>query len=364
MSQVKVTGVVLAAGFGTRLRPSTDVCPKPLIPVAGVEPLFFALEKLKNLGVQDAIVNAHYLPEKIEEALKSWAPLFPKMKIHISIERPSILGTGGALLKILRDFPELFVKRGLLLLNGDTLASFDPARLFSDPDQSRFAVSFRADHLKKYKPLWVTPDLRYSGIGAQPPTPDSRPAHFLGVHYLSPGDIKSLTSKKLPVIEIDLFNGIYKPLIQEGRAFTAVKYFGKESADFWFDMTNTEFLLEAQRYLLDSLKSAPQWAGVLRARYPGIREVEPGVWVLSKNKQPSSRRYYSPAVFIESDSSPHDREFGSFSLGPHASLIHSRGQLLAIKRESALEIRDAVVLVSSEKNSSLPEKIQGEVRVV
>ena len=90
MTVQNVTGVVLAAGFGTRLRPSTEICPKPLIPVAGVEPLFFALKKLKSLGVKNVIVNAHYLPNKIQDALRDWAPLFTGMNLRLSIENPII----------------------------------------------------------------------------------------------------------------------------------------------------------------------------------------------------------------------------------------------------------------------------------
>ncbi len=358
----------MAAGFGTRLRPSTEVCPKPLIPVAGVEPLFFAIEKLRVLGIKNVVVNSHYLPEKIQAAINDWAPLFKGMEIRVSFESPKILGTGGGLLKIMQDHPDLFKTQGLLLQNGDTVASFDLQQLFQNPNQSTFALSLTKEHLKKYKPLWVDGDSHYTGIGATPPTPDSRPAHFLGVHYLCNRDLKKLAAKNLAVIECDLFNGIYKPLGLDDVHFEGIEYFAENSNDFWFDMTNTEFLLEAQRFILDSMKRMELWPKILRARYPGIRETEPGIWILSKNLAPQTssviRRYYSPAVLVESEASQSDRELGGFSLGPHASLIHTKGQLLSKADQQAIEIRDAVVLVSSEKQSTFPSKIEGEIRVV
>jgi NDP-sugar pyrophosphorylase family protein len=363
---MSVTGVILAAGFGTRLRPSTEFCPKPLIPVAGVEPLFFALNKLHRLGIKKAIVNAHYLPDKIAAALKEWAPLFPGMEMRISIEDPQILGTGGALLKMLADHPDLFKNSGLLLQNGDTLASFDLQKLdLANRTRSSMAISFNQEHLKKYKPLWVDENLNYSGIGSTPPTPLSKPAHFLGVHYLSPEDLRALQKLKLEVRECDLFNGIYKPLLKEGAQFKGVEFFeSPASIDFWFDMTNIEFLLEAQRYVLDSMTRLQTWPLLLKARYPSIREIEPGIWVQSKTRSSAARKYSSPAILVESDHEDSLRELGEISLGPHASLIHSKGQIMTKRERGHLEIRNSVVLLSSEQESPLPDKIQGEVRVV
>ncbi len=366
MDPMSVTGVILAAGFGTRLRPSTEVCPKPLIPVAGVEPLFFAINKLQELGVTKVVVNAHYLADKISEAIQSWQALFPKMELRMSVENPKILGTGGAILKILKDHADLFEDSGLLLQNGDTLANFDLTELLKQPEGSTLAVSFKKDHLAKYKALWLEQrELNYMGIGPRAPASNATAAHFLGVHYLSPKAIQELSRLSLEVCECDLFNGIYRPLIDTGLSFKGIEFFKQDSAtDFWFDMTNTEFLLEAQRYILDSMSANQIWPEVLRARYPRIREIEPGIWVLSRSQHLKSHRYYSPAVLVENETSSSIRELGPFSLGPHASLIHTKGQIVTKTEHGELEIRDSVVLLSSEQRAPLPGKIHGEVRVI
>lgn len=87
--------LVLAAGFGTRMRPLTDDCPKPLIRLGGKPMIDHVLDRLADAGVEHAIVNVHYLPEMIENHLRRrTAP-----EISISDEREAILDTGGAVIK-------------------------------------------------------------------------------------------------------------------------------------------------------------------------------------------------------------------------------------------------------------------------
>ena len=59
--------MVLAAGFGVRMRPLTDKMPKPLVRVAGEALLDHVLDKLAGAGVTEAVVNVHYLPDQIIE---------------------------------------------------------------------------------------------------------------------------------------------------------------------------------------------------------------------------------------------------------------------------------------------------------
>ena len=57
--------MVLAAGLGVRMRPLTDRMPKPLVRVAGRTLLDHVLDKLGDAGVNEAVVNVHYLPDQI-----------------------------------------------------------------------------------------------------------------------------------------------------------------------------------------------------------------------------------------------------------------------------------------------------------
>jgi mannose-1-phosphate guanylyltransferase len=85
--------LLLAAGFGTRLRPLTDNTPKCLIEVQGKPLLDYWLEHLFSAGVERALVNTHYLSEVVEAhvARSPW-----RDQIDLVYE-PSLLGTGGTI---------------------------------------------------------------------------------------------------------------------------------------------------------------------------------------------------------------------------------------------------------------------------
>ena len=105
-------GMVLAAGLGTRMRPITNTIPKPLVSVAGKTLLDRALDNLSAGGVERVYVNVHYLPELIEEHLRSRST----PEVRISDERKHLLDSGGGVKNAIAgeaDAP-------MFILNGDT----------------------------------------------------------------------------------------------------------------------------------------------------------------------------------------------------------------------------------------------------
>ena len=67
------TAMVLAAGFGERMRPLTLRMPKPLVTLAGKTLIDHVLDRLAASGVKTAVVNVHYLPEQLEAHLAARA---------------------------------------------------------------------------------------------------------------------------------------------------------------------------------------------------------------------------------------------------------------------------------------------------
>lgn len=89
--------MVFAAGLGTRMRPLTDVTPKPLVSVAGRTLIDRALDDFAAAGVKTAIVNVHHLADQIETHLAGRK----EPQIVISDERPLLLDQGGGIKKVL-----------------------------------------------------------------------------------------------------------------------------------------------------------------------------------------------------------------------------------------------------------------------
>ena len=88
--------MVLAAGYGTRLRPLTDRLPKPLIPVAGKPMIEYALDRLRAYGIEEVIINVSHLKEQ----LRAYASTCAGLTIRLS-EEAEPLETGGGLKKAL-----------------------------------------------------------------------------------------------------------------------------------------------------------------------------------------------------------------------------------------------------------------------
>ncbi|HWY63037.1 MAG TPA: nucleotidyltransferase family protein [Rhizomicrobium sp.] len=96
----KVTrAMIMAAGFGTRMRPLTDDRPKPLVTVRSRSLLDHALDRLVAAGVKMVVINLHYRAQQVKDHLAGRRDI----EIHYSMEE-DILGTGGGVVKALPHF--------------------------------------------------------------------------------------------------------------------------------------------------------------------------------------------------------------------------------------------------------------------
>ena len=89
--------MIFCAGLGTRLKPLTDTMPKALVPLAGKPLLQWQVEKLRDAGITDIIVNVHHFPDQIIDTIRrnnGWG-----CNIMVSDERDCLLDTGGGLKK-------------------------------------------------------------------------------------------------------------------------------------------------------------------------------------------------------------------------------------------------------------------------
>jgi D-glycero-alpha-D-manno-heptose 1-phosphate guanylyltransferase len=110
--------IILAGGFGTRLRSVLPDVPKPMAPLHGKPFLAYLLEYLQKQGVRDVVLSVHFLREQIEEY---FGEEYASIAIQYAVEDKP-LGTGGAIIKSL---PLVDPSRPVFVLNGDTFLKMD-----------------------------------------------------------------------------------------------------------------------------------------------------------------------------------------------------------------------------------------------
>ena len=150
--------VVLAAGFGTRLRPLTISRPKPLLPIMGEPMLARMLDMLVSWGVDDIKVNAHHHADQIERFVNEYCGEHDHDNgggVRISVSREdAILGTGGAL----RPLADWIGDEPFWLINGDVVAEdLDP-----EPIEAAFENGGR------FAACWMSEDFGPRTIEADP----------------------------------------------------------------------------------------------------------------------------------------------------------------------------------------------------
>ncbi len=129
------TAFILAAGLGTRLRPLTERCPKPLLEIRGRPIITYAMDHLLKVGVDRFIVNTHHLPE-------AYSKKFPDRRWrNVSIifrHEPILLDTAGGL-KNIEDL--LANDEAILCYNGDLMTNLPLEKLLEAHEQRRPEVT-------------------------------------------------------------------------------------------------------------------------------------------------------------------------------------------------------------------------------
>ena len=167
--------MILAAGYGKRLRPLTDHTPKPLLPIGGKPMIVHHLEKIADSGIKEVVINLGHLGSKIPQSLgngSTWG-----LSIEYSDEGPDPLETGGGMTKAL----PLLGSETFLLVNGDVWTDLDFSSIPSSLSGNDQAMLFLVD-----QPGWRdkgdfkldgnrvqesdSPDLLYAGIALYHPS--------------------------------------------------------------------------------------------------------------------------------------------------------------------------------------------------
>jgi len=116
VEDMAVSAVIMAGGFGTRLRPLTDDTPKPMLSIGGTPLLERTVGRLRKCGIRNVSLTTHYLPEKIQSHFGDGSEFGVRIN-YVEEEIP--MGTAGAL-GLLPESDE-----PLLVMNGDILTGID-----------------------------------------------------------------------------------------------------------------------------------------------------------------------------------------------------------------------------------------------
>ena len=153
MSQNVKSAIILAAGFGKRMRHLTHEVPKPLINFKGKPLIQYSIDFLESLNVQEIVINVHYKSDQIKEFVRS----LNNSKIKISDESSEILDTGGGVKKAMG----LISGKESIVINSDVLWNEEQASSLKEMD-SMF-VQNSCDSLLCLSPLKNTKG--YKGEG-------------------------------------------------------------------------------------------------------------------------------------------------------------------------------------------------------
>ncbi len=242
-------GMVFAAGLGTRLRPLTDVLPKPAVPLLNRPLASYSLERLAAFGVRRVALNTHHLAQAATEALSAALPASLEARF---VHEPTLLGTGGGLRNA---WQALGADEPIVVMNGDIL--------FWPDLEGALALHHSLDAIAT---VVLRPDPRARQLGALAideacrvrrllgvPEVDAplRELMFTGVHVLSPRAFAGLPEEGC------IIRKSYRRWIDEGEI---VAGFVDESA--WRDLgTPAEYL----RASLDLLRGDLRWPGIAPA---------------------------------------------------------------------------------------------------
>jgi MurNAc alpha-1-phosphate uridylyltransferase len=234
--------MILAAGFGVRLRPITNKLPKPLVKVLGRTLIDHTIDRLQEGGVEKFIVNTHHLSEQIHKHLKK------RNDVDILFSREDrILETGGGITNAL----EKFHNEPFFACNGDTLWLNG-----SQNAANRMIHHWDENKMDGLLMLHSTVDAYgYDGLGDFNINPlgvlkrrlesEVSPYLFTGVQILHPKLFRSAPEGPFSL------NLLYDRAIETGRLYGIV-HDGE-----WFHIGTPEALDEAEDYM--------------RKRYSGIK---------------------------------------------------------------------------------------------
>jgi mannose-1-phosphate guanylyltransferase len=220
--------LLLAAGFGTRLRPYTLIRPKPLFPVLNKPLLEILLARLFDAGCKRIVVNAHHLAEQIEKAICG------RSQVVLQYE-PEILGTGGSLRKAL----PLFEDEPVLIMNGDIYNDVDLCALVESHKRLSYPVTMAMHDYPRFNGVEVD-NTRVVSFGKRKSDSRNPLLAFTGIHV-----VDNTVIERIPQTGFFHIINLYAELAVQSQVGCV-----RVDDSFWHDIGTPKDYLDLHRELL------------------------------------------------------------------------------------------------------------------
>jgi len=252
--------MIFSAGYGTRMKPLSDIYPKPCLPFYGRPLIAHQLEWLRRHGVTTTILNLHHMGDAVRMTAEEHCP--DGMTLTF-LEESTIRGTGGGLANaatLLYDAEEF------LAINGDIFTNIDLQLPIRSHRQNQAMATLVLTTNPQHADLFgvgINADNHVTDFWGDPPTDQFiRRGAFTGIHILNPEFLNLLPSSGFACVK----EQGYLPALQKNIALHAFVTGGD-----WFDLGTPTRYLDAH---FDMLSQSAELTGY-RVRRPGVVSADP-----------------------------------------------------------------------------------------
>jgi mannose-1-phosphate guanylyltransferase len=231
--------IILAGGFGTRLRPFTFTRSKSLLPILNTPMIAHLIQTLPK-QVDTVILAVNYRKDQIED-------YFCKNDYGKNIivnDEPQPLGTGGAV-----KFADRFIVGSFFVLNADILCSIDLAQMLAFHEKKKAIATislFPVENVSEFGVVDITKDGKITTF-VEKPKPQDAPSNLInaGAYLIEPCVLNYIETDKLVSMEKEIF-----PQIIENTG----RFYGYEFKGHWIDVGRITSFIHANIYLLQQQK--------------------------------------------------------------------------------------------------------------
>jgi len=227
--------IILAGGFGTRLRPLTYTHAKSLLPIMNKPMISYLIESLPD-SVDKVILAVNYRKKQIEEYFE----MHDFGKEIIVNDEPEPLGTGGAV-----KFAEDHITDDFFVLNSDVICSLNLSELiqFHKKNTATATISlWPVENVSEFGVVEIT-DAGKIVRFVEKPQPEDAPSNLInaGAYFLQPSVLDYIPNKGL----ISMEKQIFPQIIQDTN-----KFYGFEFKGYWMDIGRIQSYLQVHQFLL------------------------------------------------------------------------------------------------------------------